>query len=443
MQDKNTPEVTIIGGGLAGVEAAWKLGNAKIPTRLFEMRPQKNTPAHKTGKLAELVCSNSFKADGNANASGVLKTEMEALDSIVMKVARQTAVPAGGALAVDRETFSGNITKTIEELDTVEIVREELSEIPEGVVIIATGPLTSAPLAEKIRTLTGHNSLSFYDAIAPIVMYDSINMDIAFKASRYDKGGADYVNCPMNEKEYLDFHETLLTGRLTPLREFEDPKFYEGCLPVEVMASRGIETLAHGPMKPVGLIDPRTGLRPHAVVQLRQDDTEGKMYNMVGFQTRLARPEQEKTFQMIPGLENAEFARLGSIHRNTFIRSVTLLEKNMSLKSNPDIFFAGQITGVEGYLESASSGLMTGMNVIRYLNGEQPAVPPDTTIIGGLMKYVTDPEREDFQPMNANFGVIKKLGMKMKKALRKIEYGKRSEKEILEFIKNHNINAGR
>ena len=418
MKNNNTitPQVTIIGGGLAGVEAAWKLGNAKIPTRLYEMRPQKSTPAHKTGNLAELVCSNSFKADGNANASGVLKTEMETLGSIVMTAARKTSVPAGGALAVDREKFSGVIEKMLEVLETVEIVREELTKIPEGVVIIATGPLTSDPLAETIQKLTGLESLSFYDAIAPIVLCDSINMDIAFKASRYDKGGADYINCPMNEKEYTDFHAALLSGRLTPLREFEDNKYYEGCLPVEVMGSRGLETLAHGPMKPVGLTDPRTGFRPHAVVQLRQDDAEGRIYNMVGFQTRLAQPDQEKVFRLIPGLENAEFARLGSIHRNTFIQSVTLLEKNMSLKSDPNIFFAGQITGVEGYLESASSGIMTGINVIRYLNGDLPAIPPDTTIIGGLMKYVTDPEREDFQPMNANFGVIRKLEKKNEKS---------------------------
>ncbi len=425
--------VTIIGGGLAGCEAAWKLGKAGIAVRLFEMRPSSMTPAHKTGLLAELVCSNSLKSDSLDNASGVLKAEMEALDSIVMKAARASRVPAGGALAVDRERFGGHITDSLESLEAVKIEREEIKSIPGGVVVVASGPLTSDALAEAISNLTGAGSLAFYDAIAPIVTAESVDMSVAFRASRYGKGGDDYINCPMDRREYEGFITALIEARRTPLREFEDPRYFEGCLPVETMAERGVDTLAHGPLKPVGLTDPRTGLRPHAVVQLRQDDAAGGLYNMVGFQTRLAWPEQERVFRMIPGLERAEFARLGSVHRNSYINSPKLLSADLSLRELPRVFFAGQITGVEGYLESAASGMMAGLGVIRRLQGKAPKLPPRTTVMGALMAYVTDRSIINFQPMNANFGVLEPLSERLRKKDRKERMARRALDEIKRF----------
>ncbi|MFO8057545.1 MAG: methylenetetrahydrofolate--tRNA-(uracil(54)-C(5))-methyltransferase (FADH(2)-oxidizing) TrmFO [bacterium] len=413
-------EVTVIGGGLAGCEAAWRLGRSGVPVSLYEMRPGKFTPAHQTGELAELVCSNSLKSDSLNNASGLLKAEMEILDSLVMKAAHETRVPAGSALAVDREKFSRRITEMVSELDTVKIVRQEVQELPtEGAVIIATGPLTSDPMAHAIARLTGESRLFFYDAIAPIVFAESIDMNVAFRASRYGKGGDDYINCPLYEKDYHAFVGEILKARRTPLRDFEDPLYFEGCLPLEVLAERGRETLAHGPLKPVGITDPQTGKRPYAVVQLRQDNAEGTLYNMVGFQTRLARPEQERIFRMIPGLERAEFARFGSIHRNTYLNSPRLLNTDISLRNDPRIFFAGQISGVEGYLESAATGIMAGINARRRLSGEGPFLPSCQTMIGALIHYITDPEKEKLEPMNANFGILESLPGKHKKADRK------------------------
>jgi len=412
--------VIIIGGGLAGCEAAARLAACGVPAVLFEMRPRKRTPAHKTGKLAELVCSNSFKSDSLTNASGLLKKEMEILGSVVMKAARRTSLPAGGALAVDREAFAEAVTETIDSLPGIELVREEVESIPgQGLVIVATGPLTSEALAEDISRLTGAENLAFYDAIAPLVTAESINMGLAFRASRYGKGGDDYINCPMTRDEYRAFVEALLAARRTPLREFEEPRYFEGCLPVEVMAERGRDTLAYGPMKPVGLRDPRTGKRPYAVVQLRRDDSAGRLYNMVGFQTRLAYPDQERVFRMIPGLEAAEFARAGSVHRNTFINSPALLAPDLSLREHPRLIFAGQITGVEGYLESAACGMVAGMSAAVRAGGRRFEPPPAETVTGALIRYVTGASCKDFQPMNANFGLLPPLPARMKKSARK------------------------
>lgn len=431
--------VTIIGGGLAGAEAAWRLGLRGTRVRLFEMRPGKLTPAHRSGRIGELVCSNSLKSMAVTNASGLLKAELEALDSLVMQAARATAVPAGSALAVDREKFADAITEQLESLPGLSIVREEVTTIPErGLVIIATGPLTSPALSSALRDLAGEDSLFFYDAIAPIVVADSIDYTIAFRASRYDKGGDDYINCPMSEAEYARFWEALLSARKVSPREFEEPKYFEGCLPLEVMAERGRETLAHGPMKPVGLRDPRTGTRPYAVVQLRQDDAEGKLYNMVGFQTRLAWPEQERVFRMVPGLAQAQFARLGSIHRNTFINSPRLLAADLSLRADPRLFFAGQLTGVEGYLESAAGGIIAGLNVGRRLRGLSALVPPATTMIGALIAYVTDPARADFQPMNASFGLLPALEGKIKRSEKKELLAKRAMADLQQFANEIN-----
>jgi len=412
--------VTIIGGGLAGCEAAWQLGKNKVPVVLYEMRPEKTTPAHQTGDLAELVCSNSLKSDSLSNASGLIKAEMEILDSLVVRAARRSRVPAGSALAVDRRQFSSRITEAVAGLDTVKVVREEVEEVPaEGVFIIATGPLTSDSMARTIYGLTGESRLFFYDAIAPIVFTESIDMSVAFRASRYGKGGDDYINCPFYKEDYERFVKELLNARRTPLRDFEKPPYFEGCLPVEVLAERGRETLAFGPLKPVGIIDPATDKRPYAVVQLRQDNREGTLYNMVGFQTRLARPEQERVFRMVPGLENAEFARYGSIHRNTYLNAPQLLDVDLSLKSDPRILFAGQISGVEGYLESAATGILAGINARRKIQGKGPFIPSQETLIGGLVHYITDPAKAKLEPMNANFGVIAPLPGKHKKAERK------------------------
>ena len=398
--------VTVIGGGLAGAEAAWLLARAGAAVRLIEMRPVRSTPAHRTGNLGELVCSNSLKSDDPDSASGMLKAEMEALGSLVMRAARAHAVPAGSALAVDREGFSDFITRELSALPTLTIERAEATALPEGIVVVASGPLTSPALAADIAGLLGSDSLFFYDAIAPIVLHDSIDFTVAFRASRYGKGGDDYINCPMTKDEYERFMDELLAARRVELRAFEEPKFFEGCLPIEVMAERGRETLAHGPMRPVGLIDPRTGKRPWAVVQLRQDDAAGTMFNMVGFQTRLAYGEQERIFRLIPGLERAEFARLGSVHRNTFIRSPGLLAPDLSFRGRSGLFFAGQMTGVEGYLESASMGILAGLNALMRLRHRRSFTPPPETVMGALIAYITDPDRADFQPMNANFGIL-------------------------------------
>ncbi|MCE9625224.1 MAG: methylenetetrahydrofolate--tRNA-(uracil(54)-C(5))-methyltransferase (FADH(2)-oxidizing) TrmFO [Deltaproteobacteria bacterium] len=404
------PEVTIVGAGLAGTEAAWQLAQRGHQVRLHEMRPEKKSEAHHTGDFAELVCSNSLRGADLKNAVGLLKEEMRVLDSLIMRAADRHSVPGGGALVVDREGFAKFVTQEIQNHPRIEICHGEISGIAslgsQGLVLLATGPLTSPALAENIRQLTGSEYLYFYDSIAPIVEADSINLDIAFRASRYDKGEADYLNCPMNREEYEAFVAALVAAEKVATKEFEKPKFFEGCLPVEVMAERGRDTLAFGPMKPVGLIDPRTGLRPHAVVQLRQDNLHATLYNMVGFQTRMKYPEQKRVFGMIPGLEKAEFVRLGSMHRNTFIHSPVLLSDQLELKSRPGLFLAGQMIGVEGYVESASMGLYAGMVLADRLKGRELKPPPPSTALGALVRHVTGATGADFQPMNINFGLL-------------------------------------
>jgi len=427
--------ITVIGGGLAGCEAAARIAAAGLPCRLLEMKPHRFSPAHQSEQLAELVCSNSFKSESLTNAHGLLKAEMKLLGSLVLAMAEETRVPAGSALAVDRERFADHMTHAVEQLPGVEIVREEAASIPAaGIVIVATGPLTSAALAQAVRELCHREALSFYDAIAPIVTAESIDQSIAFRASRYDQGGGDYLNCPMTREEYERFYQALLAGRKVPLREFEAPNYFEGCLPIEVMAERGPETLAFGPMKPVGLTDPRTGQRPYAVVQLRQDDLAGTLYSLVGFQTRLAYPEQERIFRMIPGLAHAEFVRLGSVHRNTFIHSPSLLHPDLSLRSDPRLFFAGQITGVEGYLESAAAGIIAGINAGRRALGREPLVLPATTLIGALVRYVTTQREGPFSPMAANFGILEPLAGPGPKHQRKPKLVERSLAHLRSLI---------
>jgi methylenetetrahydrofolate--tRNA-(uracil-5-)-methyltransferase len=403
-------KATVIGAGLAGCEAAWQLAQSGIQVTLYEMRPHRMTPAHETDKLSELVCTNSLKADRIDNAAGLLKEEMRRMGSIVMEAADLTRVPAGGALAVDRENFAAHITKRIEQHPNIELVREEITEIPsDAFVIIATGPLSSPGISESIAKLVNEDHLYFYDAAAPIVTYESLNLDKVYKASRYGRGDDDYINCPMNKEEYLAFYNELIHAEEAPMNEFEDSKVFEGCMPIEIMARRGEDTIRFGPLKPVGLPDPATGKEPYAVVQLRQDDAKGTLYNLVGFQTHLKFGEQKRVFSMIPGLENAEFVRYGVMHRNTFIHSPRLLDHFYRLKSKPNIFFAGQITGVEGYVESASSGLLSGYNLARILNGKEPVDFTDKTAVGALAYYVSHSVSRDFQPMNATFGIIAPL----------------------------------
>ncbi len=409
-------KVTVIGAGLAGVEAAHKLSSLGFSVVLCEMRPEKTTPAHKTAKFGELVCSNSLKAMRLNSAGGLLKEEMRMLGSLTMEAAEKTFVAAGGALAVDRELFADYITEKIESDPNIEIVKGEVTDIPaEGVVIFATGPLTSDILAEKLREKFG-GTLSFYDAVAPIVSADSLDYEKVFLGARYERGEADYINCPMNKEEYDAFYEALVTAERAPLHDFDaaDPKVYEGCMPVEIMASRGHDTLRYGPLRPVGLVDPRTGHRPWANIQLRRENAEGTMYNLVGFQTNLKFGEQKRVFSMIPGLENAEFLRYGVMHRDTFMDSPRLLNKNLSLKTDPRLFFAGQFTGVEGYTESASTGILAGINAARYINGEEPLILPELTMLGGLINYITDESVQDFQPMGANMGLLPPLPTKIR-----------------------------
>ena len=411
-------DVTIIGGGLAGSEAAWHTARMGARVRLYEMRPAKTTPIHRTDLLAELVCSNSLKSNLLTSASGLLKEEMRLLGSVVVACADENRIPAGEALAVDRERFARCVTARVTGLPNVTVIHEEAREIlKEGITIIASGPLTSDALAKSIGDLTGREYLYFHDAVAPTITADSIDCDKAFKASRYGKGEPAYLNCPLNEDEYNAFWDALVSAERVPLAEFEDAKFFEGCLPVEEMASRGRETLAFGPMKPVGLVDPRTGRRPYAVVQLRRENVEGTLWGMVGFQTRLRWGEQERVFRMIPGLERAEFVRFGVMHRNTYIESPKLLLPTMQMRQIPgsldpsiprSLFFAGQITGVEGYVESAAMGIIAGMNAARVIKGEEPLVFPRESMIGSLADYVSSPQTADFQPMNANFGILPK-----------------------------------
>ncbi len=402
--------IVIIGAGLAGCEAAWQIARRGGKVILYEMKPHVYSPAHHFPFFAEVVCSNSFKSESLENGPGVLKEEMGRLDSLILKAAKESRVSAGSSLAVDREAFSKRVTEVLERMENVEIVRREISTLPEdGITILATGPLTSDALSPEIQKLTGNRHLFFYDAVSPIITADSIDFGKVFKASRYGKGGEDYVNCPMDKQTYYRFVEALNGSEKAPIRDFEKRYLFEGCLPVEELAARGRDTLAFGPLKPVGLIDPRTGNQPFAVVQLRREDQCGTLFNLVGFQTRLKQGEQAKTFRMIPGLEKSEFIRWGSVHRNTFIDSPRLLKESLALKNRPGLYFAGQITGVEGYMESAAMGLLTGINAFREHSGMETVVPPPTTAIGALVHYITHSLTVPFQPMNINFGLFPPL----------------------------------
>ena len=407
--------VTVIGAGLAGAEAAWQLAERGVIVDLYEMRPIRTTPAHHTDKFAELVCSNSLRGSGLENAVGLLKEEMRRMDSLIMSAADHHAVPAGGALAVDRDLFSSEVTKRLEEHQNVIIHREEVQSISqEGITVVASGPLTSDTLAVDIQRLTGEEALSFYDAAAPIVTLESIDLDKAFWASRYDKGDADYLNCPMTRVEYEAFYNALLQAEEAEVQGFEQGKVFEGCLPIEVMAKRGLQTLTFGPLKPVGLQDPRTGKKSYAVVQLRKENQAGTLFNLVGFQTHLKWAEQKRVFSLIPGLENAEFVRFGVMHRNTFLNAPKVLRADFSLKSKPALFFAGQMTGVEGYVESAASGLLAGLNAWKRLQGMNTLVFPSETTLGGLARHLEGSPSQSFQPMNMNFGLLPPLTMRIR-----------------------------
>ncbi len=425
--------VSVIGAGLAGCEAAWQISKQGINVRLFEMKPIEFTPAHKIDSLAELVCSNSLRSNQIENAVGLLKEEMRMLDSLIIKTADETKVPAGGALAVDREKFSEIITSRIEQNELIEVVRGRVIErLPdEGVVIIATGPLTQGGLNEEIKNLVGSEYLHFFDASAPIVSFDSIDMTKAYKASRYGKGNDDYINCPLEKEEYEEFVSHLIKAQAVSLKEFEDRKVFEGCMPVEVMAKRGVDTLRFGPLKPVGLVNPHTGKEPYAVVQLRQDNKEGSLFNLVGFQTHLKWPEQKRVFSKIPGLENAKFQRYGVMHRNTFINSPNILDDCYRLIKDNNIYFAGQITGVEGYVESASSGFVAGLNAALAVKGLKSINFPSSTAIGALSCYISDTSISNFQPMNVNFGILDKLDEKIRNKKQKNE---KIAKRALEVI---------
>jgi len=416
--------VTVIGAGLAGSEASYQLAKRGFRVKLYEMRPKKLTPAHKTGGFAELVCSNSLRGASLENAVGLLKEEMRMLDSIIIRSADETKVPAGGALAVDRDLFSDLVTKEITNHPNIEVVYDEITEIPDGPVIIATGPLTSDALSESIKKLIDEEYLYFFDAAAPIIEFESINMEKAYKKSRYDKGDADYINCPMTEEQFNHWYDELINAKAVVVKEFE-LKVFEGCMPFEEIARRGRQTLLFGPMKPVGL-QTQNGDRPYAVVQLRQDNMEGTLYNIVGFQTHLTFGEQKRIIQMIPGLEQASIVRYGVMHRNTFINSPKLLTRNYQLRSNKHIFFAGQITGVEGYVESAGSGLLSGIAMARMLAGKEEIIFPETTIIGSESYYVSHASISDLQPMNANSGILHKSNIKHKEKERKLHYKDRS-----------------
>jgi len=454
--------ITVVGGGLAGSEATYQIAKRGIKVRLYEMKPNNFSPAHSNNNLAEIVCSNSFKSNLHTNACGLLKEELRNLDSLLIKIADETAVPAGQALAVDREVFSKKVTETLENMENVEIIRQEVGKdglsieniAKDGIVIIATGPLTSDALSKQILELTGEEDLHFYDAVAPIIFKDSINMNIAFYGNRYEQerakdedieewkkkqkndGDVSYINLPMNKEEYENFWNELVNAEVVELHQFEKREIFEGCMPVEVMAKRGIDTLRYGPLKPMGFTDPRTGYRPYALVQLRQDNKDATIYNIVGFQTNLKFGEQKRVFSMIPGLENAEFAKYGVMHRNTFINSTKLLDRTYQLKKNKNIYFAGQITGVEGYVESISSGLVAGINAVKQLKQEEKIEFSEYTMIGALAQYISTPN-EKFQPMNANYGILPELDGK-KISDKKLKYGKLSDR-ALEKLNGQNI----
>ena len=454
--------ITVVGGGLAGSEATYQIAKRGIKVKLYEMKPNNFSPAHSNNNLAEIVCSNSFKSNLHTNACGLLKEELRNLDSLLIKVADETAVPAGQALAVDREVFSKKVTEALEKMENVEIIRQEIGKdglsiesiAKDGIVIIATGPLTSDALSKQILELTGEDDLHFYDAAAPIIFKDSIDMNIAFYGNRYEQerakdedveewkakqkndGDASYINLPMNKEEYEHFWNELVNAELVELHQFEKREIFEGCMPVEVMAKRGIDTLRYGPLKPMGFTDPRTGYRPYALVQLRQDNKDATIYNIVGFQTNLKFGEQKRVFSMIPGLENAEFAKYGVMHRNTFINSTKLLDRTYQLKKNKNIYFAGQITGVEGYVESISSGLVSGINAVKQLKQEEKIEFSEYTMIGALAQYIST-SNEKFQPMNANYGILPELEGK-KISDKKLKYGKLSDR-ALEKLNSQNI----
>lgn len=428
-------KVTVIGGGLAGSEATWQLAKRGIEVDLYEMRPVKMTPAHETGNLSELVCTNSMRSNQLSNAVGLLKEEMRQLDSLIMRVADETAVPAGGALAVDRDSFSKKITQIINELPNVHVHNEEIKDIPkEGINIIATGPLTSDSLATKIKEFCGSESLHFFDAAAPIITSESIDYNIVYKKSRYDKGEAAYLNCPMDKEQFVNFYNNLITAETAELHEFEKNNVFEGCMPIEVMAKRGEKTMLFGPLKPVGLEDPKTGKLPYAVVQLRQDNASASMYNIVGFQTHLKFGEQKRVFSLIPGLANAVFVRYGKMHRNTYISSPEVLNSTYETKLCKNLFFAGQMTGVEGYVESAGSGLVAGINASLRAIGESPIVFPKNTAIGSMANYITSTSAKNFQPMNASYSLMPQLEKKIRnKQERHLMQSKIALDELNEF----------
>lgn len=428
-------KVTVIGGGLAGSEATWQLAKRGIEVDLYEMRPVKMTPAHETGNLSELVCTNSMRSNQLSNAVGLLKEEMRQLDSLIMRVADETAVPAGGALAVDRDSFSKKITQIINELPNVHVHNEEIKDIPkEGINIIATGPLTSDSLAAKIKEFCGSESLHFFDAAAPIITAESIDYNIVYKKSRYDKGEAAYLNCPMDKEQFVNFYNNLITAETAELHEFEKNNVFEGCMPIEVMAKRGEKTMLFGPLKPVGLEDPKTGKLPYAVVQLRQDNASASMYNIVGFQTHLKFGEQKRVFSLIPGLANAVFVRYGKMHRNTYISSPEVLNSTYETKLCKNLFFAGQMTGVEGYVESAGSGLVAGINASLRAIGESPIVFPKNTAIGSMANYITSTSAKNFQPMNASYSLMPQLKKKIRnKQERHLMQSKIALDELNEF----------
>jgi len=434
----------VIGGGLAGTEAAWQAAKTGVQVQLFEMRPHSTTPAHTTDRLAELVCSNSLGSSQVDKAAGLLKAELRGLGSLILDCAEQAAVPAGSSLAVDRDVFANLVTCQIEGHPNIDVIREEVTAIPDHPAIIASGPLTSDALTNELKRLSGQGYLYFYDAVSPIVHADTINMDIAFRQSRYDRGkqiDGDYINCPFSEADYRRFHNALANGETIILKEFEreDPHFFEGCMPVEVLAKRGPGTLAFGPMRPVGLKDPKTGKRPFAVVQLRQDNIAGSLYNIVGFQTNLKWGHQRQVFRMIPGLENAEFLRYGMMHRNTYINAPSLLQPTMQYRNRADLFFAGQITGVEGYMGNAGTGLVAGINAGRFLAGQHPVIFPTNTMLGALCHYVTHAAAKDFQPMKANFGLFASPSSKMNKQDRYRWYSHRALTSMRRYTREYGL----
>jgi len=442
MVQKTGRGLVVVGGGLAGSEAAWQAAERGIQVLLYEMRPEKMTPAHTGGRLAELVCSNSLGAREIDRALGLLKEELRRLGSLLIACADETALPAGAALAVDREAFAERVSERIRSHPRITLQTAEATEIPDGPAVIASGPLTSPALAEALARLTGREHLYFYDAMAPIVAADSVDMTVAFYGSRYGRGGEDYINCPMTREEYERFVEALLAAETIPLRDFEreEARFFEACLPIEEIARRGREALAFGPMRPVGLVDPRTGKRPYAVVQLRRDDLAGRLYNLVGFQTNLRWKEQERVFRLIPGLERAEFVRYGQMHRNTYLHSPSFLRPTLQCVSRDDLFFAGQLTGSEGYVGSIGTGLLAGVNAARLLRGEELWVLPPTTMLGALVRYITTPRSGEFQPMKANFGLLPELPNPPRgKPERNRAYAERALRDLDEFLKEQGL----